>query len=177
MNKKIGNLAKINKKGQASDAVVWIVATAIIATILLISISISIDLGGNKTFNQDTEFDLFAKKSLTSYLLTQGQSGDIIFEELKEENNFNDFNKNLAIGIFKGFYERDYLYGKVWLGFNSEGGWNWNIPGNNPFGEKPLIETEGGVGMKVGSLPLLEMIHLEESQGKNNWIELILSRN
>lgn len=138
MNKKL----KINKKAQVSDAVTWVVSTLIIVLIISISIAVSFSLGGDKTFRYSHESDLFAKKSLTSYLLTEGDSGGIIFEELKNEGNFEDFNGELALGIFREFYKSHYDNGAyLWV---SEG----NLNSYNPFFGR---YAEDALGVSLGT--------------------------
>ena len=59
--------------------------------------------------------DLFAQKSLLSYLLTTGSSGQTIYSEINSAGNFSDFNGNLAAAIFKNLYNGYYTHA-IFLG-------------------------------------------------------------
>ena len=101
------------KKAQVGETMTWVVATIIIIIILSFSIFIaSINPGKDKDISRllDKQSDLLAKKSLVAYLLTEN-----IYNQLKEKENFDKNNGDLAQRIFKELYEKDYE--GVWLGF------------------------------------------------------------
>jgi len=104
-----------NKRAQVSETMTWIVATVIIIIILLVSVYLSSLVGQNKSFPVKNEFDLFSHKSLTSYLLTKDTSGQIIYDGVKNEGSFNDFNGNLAnkilVGLYSGYYSENVFLG------------------------------------------------------------------
>ena len=106
-----------NKKlGQIGKTITWIVATVIIIMILIVSILVSTSyLGGSKKADFSKQTDILASKSFFAYLLTE-EGSSTIYEQLKEDGgeNLNEFNGNLALKIFKEFYEEDYE--DVWLG-------------------------------------------------------------
>lgn len=104
-----------NKRAQVSETMTWIVATVIILIILLVSVYLSSLVGQSKSFPIQNEFDLFSHKSLTSYLLTKDTTGQTIYDEMKNEGSFNDFNGNFANKLFIGLY-RGYYSESVFLG-------------------------------------------------------------
>jgi len=109
--------ATISKKAQIGETITWVVATVIIIVILILSIFIAGFVGKDKEFQILSKKDLLATKSLSGYLLTQNDSGEKVFEQLKNEENLNDFNGHLAKKIF-GFYEDKYF--GIWLGVSRE---------------------------------------------------------
>jgi len=126
----------LDKKGQIGEGLTWIVATVIIVVILLISVSI---VGGSDLIlNLDKEVksswvpDRVAEKSFISYL-GNNNSGSFIYEELREEEDFNGVNGPLAkevLNLYSGYYSLD-----PWLGVvdvNKEG-----LSDNNYFGKIP----------------------------------------
>lgn len=103
----------LNKKAQVSDAITWAVATIIIIIILGVSIFISsTNFFSSKTIIINRQTDLPPIKSFYAYLLTQ-DNGEIVYEQLKRDKDFNEINGNLAKKIFSN-YEDDYRM--VWLG-------------------------------------------------------------
>ncbi len=107
---------KKDKKGQIGETITWVVATIIIIVILLVSIFASTSyIGGNKKATFSKQTDILASKSFFAYLLTEDGS-NTIYEQLKEEGgeNLNEFNGNLAVRIFNGFYKKDYPH-TIWL--------------------------------------------------------------
>jgi len=105
-----------NKKlGQIGKTITWVVATVIIIVILFISIFVATSyLGGSKKADFSKQTDILASKSFFAYLLTEDTGGQTIYEQLREEENLNDFNGNLALNIFEEFYRKDYPY-TIWL--------------------------------------------------------------
>jgi hypothetical protein len=104
-----------NRKAQIGDTITWFAATIAIMVILAISIfasSFAFGKGGGVNFIKTT--DVLATKSLFSYVLTKDANGKMIYTELKEEENMNKFNGELASSIFKGFYRNE--YGSLWFG-------------------------------------------------------------
>jgi len=164
----------MNSRGQASEGIVWILATIIIVVILFISISISISMGKGRTLSYQSQADLFAKKTLSSYLLTPGNSGNIVFHELRTEEQFNEFNGNLAVSIFKEFYNREPFYGRaVWLGINFEG---FSLGRKNDyFGSYVDASTRKGGDISYGRYDSIsDSIYLVNgTDGKIKWIEMV----
>lgn len=107
-----------DKKAQIGETLTWIVATVIIIVILLVAIFVASVIGKDKNFNKNfpssNNVDLFAKKSLTAYLLTENNLGVPVYKEIEQTGNLNDFNGKLAKAIFYGLYSED--YSKIWLG-------------------------------------------------------------
>ena len=132
-----------DKKAQIGETITWLVATVIIIVILIFSIFVTGLVGKNKEFQILPKKDLLATKSLSSYLLTQDDSGKKVFEQLKDKENldefFNNFSGPLAVRVFKGLYKKDYPYA-VWFGFDFEG---FGIRKNDYFGTRP-IDVRGG---------------------------------
>jgi len=115
LEKEIKMSNKKNKKGQIGKTITWIVATIIIIVILIISIFISTAyLGGSKKADFSEQNDILASKSFFAYLLTENTTGQTVYEQLKSEENLNDFNGNLALRIFDGFYKKEYPH-TIWL--------------------------------------------------------------
>lgn len=126
-----------NKKGQTGETMTWIVATIIIIIILTVSIIIAnYSLKSMKKVNEQffQTADVLASKSMYSYMLTRDFAGNNVYTQLKNNNSMNDFNGNLAIKIFMGFYSTE--YSKVWLGFidDRQGLQDISAP-NSYFGE------------------------------------------
>ncbi len=104
-----------NKRGQIGKTITWVVATVIIIMILVVSIFIATSyLGGSKKADFSKQTDILASKSFFAYLLTENTEGDTVYEQLRDEENLNDFNGNLALNIFEEFYRKDYPY-TIWL--------------------------------------------------------------
>ncbi len=156
-----------NKKAQIGETMTWVIATIIIIVILISSIFITSVLGVTSSHKQyksiGTEPDLIPVKSLTSYLLTKDNSGKKIFDQLKDEENLNEFNGNLAIKIFNYFYLLNYV--EVWMGMNNEE-LSLDLE-NDYFGSR--YETLYG-GSDTLHIDFTEFINL----GENKSIELIL---
>ncbi len=165
-------LSKIsnNKLGQVGETVTWIVATVIIVIILFVSIFIaSVYLGNGKEFKFVRQADPLATKSFFSYLLTKNNDGKTVYEQVKKEKNLNDFNGNLAVNIFKEFYNKEYQ--QAWVGISNYGegliGGTWNGEDNNYFGNKPKTIAVGFGGMAAEKDSLSNMVYIE----KNSSIE------
>ena len=103
-------------------------------------------------------------KSLSGYLLTPDENGVIVYEQLKNEKDLNEFNGELAFEIFKKFYEKDYGFG-VWLGITPGG---LQIRKNKFFDLGPLF-VEDGIEYRVQPT-VSEEIFLN----KDKYLELIL---
>jgi hypothetical protein len=112
-----------NKKAQVSQTIIWTVSTLIIVTVLIISLFVTSNFLAplKKVTNAVNSFftvtyskttDLFAQKSLDSYLLTN--ENGIVYEQIKNEGNLNDNNGNLAKGIFPKLYGMSYK--SIWVG-------------------------------------------------------------
>ncbi|MAH03665.1 hypothetical protein CMI39_02665 [Candidatus Pacearchaeota archaeon] len=151
------------KKAQVGETMTWVVATIIIIIILSFSIFIaSINPGKDKDISRllDKQSDLLAKKSLVAYLLTEN-----IYNQLKEKENFDKNNGDLAQRIFKELYEKDYE--GVWLGFIID-----KIPEDNNYFEKEKVGSYWGGIKKEAYNYVLEDIQLKEG----NELRLILTR-
>jgi len=106
-----------NKKAQIGETMTWVVATLVIITILAVSIFIStafLNKYKRPSSSYSQAADILGSESFYSYLLTNNQEGNSIYEQLKTEDNLNDFNGNLGVSIFKNFYGKE--YNDVWLG-------------------------------------------------------------
>ena len=98
-----------NKKGQVGETVTWIVATAIIVLILAVSLFASeFAFGKSKKLDFYKTTDTLASKSFFSYLLTKNPEGKIVYEQIKEQEDLNEFNENLGKDIFQKFYGSEY---------------------------------------------------------------------
>lgn len=106
-----------NKQAQIGETITWVVATIIIIVILIFSIFIAGFVGKDKEFQILSKEDLLATKSFSGYLLTQNDSGEKVFEQLKNEENLNEFNGPLAVRIFS-LYKDEYV--GIWLGVSKK---------------------------------------------------------
>ena len=180
-NKKIRVFLK-DKRSQIGETMTWVVATVIIIIILSISIFIATSYLGK---NKGTDFlsrrsDLLASESFFAYLLTENSEGQTVHEQLKNEENLNDFNGNLAIKIFEEFYKEE--YSNVWVGTVS-------IPvfsiytSNVFFGDDPgHIRKMGYWGIDTSYPHVMQRVKL--SKGKfviygeeNKYVEMILTQH
>lgn len=167
----------LNKNAQVGETITWIIATVIIILILAVSIFLSSAyLGGNKkvgsAFFQSE--DTLASKSLFSYMLTKNTEEVNVYDQLKlnTEQDFNEFNGELALEIFKGFYQKDYLDDpdNIWLGFmiKDENGLLEAIP-NEHFDRRR--GTQRGTEISFSIIPFTsEKILFDE----NRRLELVL---
>ena len=159
-----------NQKAQIGETITWVVATLIIIVILAFSIFISsFYLGGGKSVSFSERSDLLASKSLFSYLLTPA-GDEKIYDQLKEEENLNEFNGNLALNIFETLYEDDYE--DVWLGivFNKV---LFPAKSNDYFGRRPTGVRGGDFNIGRRFVPSIsEKIKLNE----NKSLELYLGK-
>ncbi len=119
-----------NKKAQIAETTTWIFATLIILVVLIVSVFLSSLVGQNKIFPSTNKFDLFADKSLTSYLLTKDTNGVPIYNEINSEGQLNSFNGNLAQKIFTTLYSG--YYNNIFLGIGTFGA--VCIPPSNALG-------------------------------------------
>lgn len=139
MSNNFFNKSYKGKKGEVGETVTWVVATVIIIVVLLISISATvIGIFDFKDFNYIKKADVLASKSFFSYLLTESDIGTSVYEQLGSEDNLNEFNGELALNIFKEFYEEEYA--DVWVGVQDTSEWQGpaselGFLKNNYFGE------------------------------------------
>ena len=153
-----------NRRAQIAETITWIVATPVIVAVLTISIFISsLSFKNSKKIDFLKEADVLASKSLFSYLLTKDTGGVIVYEQLKNEQNLNEFNGNLGKAIFLEFYDRDYE--DIWLGFPTFPASN-QFFGKRPTGVKPSDFDSGFVSS------ISEKIYLNPDK----ILELYLSR-
>jgi hypothetical protein len=129
---------KKNKRAQIAQTLSWTVATLIIIAVLIISLFVTTIIvkaktvtnfinnlfGGNNNYVKIA--DLFAQKSLDSYLFTN--KNGIIYEQIKTDGTLNDIDANLAKNIFPKFY--GVVYRIIWLGVQKSDG---NIIPNKYF--------------------------------------------
>jgi hypothetical protein len=112
---------KKNKQGQVATTMTWVVATIIIVIILVISILLTAAFG-KRTYNDNPSFektDLLVSKSLFSYLLTK-ESGKMIFNQIDEDSDLNEFNTLLSLKVFVDLYKNDYPNG-IWFDVHGKG--------------------------------------------------------
>ncbi len=165
------------KSGQMGETITWVVATVVIIVILLISIFISTSyLGGQKTASFSKTNDVFTSKSFFAYLLTG--EGETIYEQIKKEENLNDFNGKLAVDIFKKFYKEDYE--DIWLGtVLIEMAFFEKHTSNKFFGNEPKKVKSTNLGGIIDYPSIRTKIKLDNLlfvQGEENkYIELALT--
>jgi len=130
-----------NRRAQIGETMTWIVATVIIVVVLGMTIFIaSASFGNDKKpdIQEVSKTDIIASKSLFSFVLTKDSSGEIIYEQLKEDKNLNNFSGDLAERIFNDFYGEE--YNQIWVGSTDEFGFGKE---NIYLGKKPSITLEG----------------------------------
>ena len=138
--------ASLRKKAQIGETLTWIIATVAILIILVVSIFI-VSTFKKRSFEKvpfEDNSDLIASKSLTAYLLTNTNSGESVFERIKNRKELDDYTGNLAINIFRSFYEKEYPV-SVWLGVNFEG---FGIRKNSYFGSMPTGVRGGDINRR-----------------------------
>lgn len=105
-----------NKRAQVSEGITWVVATLIIAVILIISIfATSAYVSANKGIQDSFFASNVNQKSFFSYLLSD-ENGKTVFSNMKETGNFSSYEGNLAVKIFNGLYKND--YSSIWVGIS-----------------------------------------------------------
>ena len=163
-----------SKKAQVGETMTWVVATIIIIVILTISIFVSTAyLGGGKNVNFFKRTDVLVSKSLFSYLLTNDSEGSLVYNQLRNEENLNEFNGNLAINIFQKFYGEE--YGAVWLGFVLEGidsSGEPNSLSNEYLGSRPKNIGFRNTKAEFTNPKVSEEIQLNE----NKFVEFVLAQ-
>ncbi len=156
-----------NKKATIGETITWVVATVIIIIILLISIFAATSyLGKNKGADFSAkQSDPLASESFFAWLLTEDESGQTIHGQLRNETNLNDFNGNLAIKIFKGFYGEEYT--GVWVGIVPYGA--ITSIRNEYFKSDPsyLLGGEFGWEYTIKKPHILQRITLNENKSVN----------
>jgi len=132
-----------NRRAQIAETITWIFATLVIVAVLAISLfASSLYLKDSKDIAFFKRIDVLASKSLFSYLLTKDATGSTAYEQLKTQENLNDFNGNLGKTIFLESYDRDYE--DIWLGFPTFPASN-QFFGKRPTGVKPSDLNSGFV--------------------------------
>lgn len=163
-----------NKRAQVGETITWIVATVIIILILTISLSISsFYIGKSKDLSFFKTTDILASKSFFSYLLTKDTEGNMVYEQLKNQENLNEFNGNLGKKIFLDFYAKEHE--GVWVGIIT------NKPGylgepdslsNNYFGDRPKSIILKESKTPIPNPGIFEKIKLNE----NKFVDFVMSQ-
>jgi hypothetical protein len=158
---------RLKKKAEIGETLSWVVATIIIVVMLIISgfvVSVLKERSYKDISLTDTS-DLLASKSLTAYLLSETDSGEKVFERIKNKEELDNYTGNLAVNIFKELYEGEYPF-NIWLGINFEG---IGVRKNSYFGAMPI-------GMRGGDISFKDVEFFSQKIQLNNdkWIELIL---
>jgi len=181
MHNKIFN----DKKGQVGETTTWVVATVLIITILAISIfAASVYFGGSKKSVSQIGGDTIPVLSFMSYLLTEDGSDNNVYDQIKDTNNLTDFNGELALEIFREFYdvrnifeegheeknEHPGKYLDVWVGVVP---YNDFFPyvSNNYFGTSSFFVRED-LSFEAGQVLISDRVLLNE---KNDTIGLYLT--
>ena len=133
----LASISQKMKKGQIAETMTWVVATIVIIVILSFSILISVNIFDDKEFKVERKTDLLATKSLTGFLLAEDSNGKKVFDLIKSDEKINDFEGNLALDIFKKYYQKEGEYRDVWFGINLKGG-GYFYRKNDYFGGKPI---------------------------------------
>jgi hypothetical protein len=105
-----------NKRAQQiGETITWVVATVIILIVVVVTVFVASFLGHSKIFPTISQFDLFADKSLTAFLLTKDVNGNPVYNEISTDGQLNSFNGNLAQQIFINLYSGFY-HARLYLG-------------------------------------------------------------
>lgn len=158
------------RKGQVATTMTWVVATIIIIAVLTISIIVTSNLAVFKSkegFTTAETADLFAKKSLSGYLLTKNSSGSRVYSQLRKEENFNDFNGELAAGIFEKLYEKEYNH-IVFLGILEED--SDSAKNNNYFKDSEISQARKDAALRAAAV--YDLVSLDG----NKFIQMVLWR-
>ena len=161
-----------NKKAQTGDTITWLVATVVIVVVLAVSIfaaSIFFDKNKLASTNTGSLADTLASKSLFSYVLTKDANGKRVYDQLKEEENLNSFNGNLALSIFKEFYEDEYT--NVWLGISADKLINPKTS-NDYFGSAPTLKKSQPGVPTVDANSISEDIFLNDEKSLELFIRV-----
>ena len=113
--------------------------------------------------------DTLASKSLFSYVLTKDANGKRVYDQLKEEENLNSFNGNLALSIFKEFYEDEYT--NVWLGISADKLINPKTR-NDYFGSAPTLKKSQPGVPTVDANSISEDIFLNDEKSLELFIRV-----
>ncbi len=99
-----------DRRGEIGETMTWFVATIVVVVILAISIfvvsliSTSPERGG---INVAEFSDLLPAKSLSAFMLTK-DGEKIIYEEINEDEDLNDFSGALSVKVLKELYSKEY---------------------------------------------------------------------
>lgn len=133
----------INNRAQIGETATWMVATVAIIVVLLIAVFVSgAYFKGNRKGAYGVSEDFPASVSFYSWLLTEDLSGKNVYTQLKEDDDLNDFNGQLAVSIFEDFYADGYY--DVWVGLR-----DGSPLQNDYFGARPSVIVGGEVNRKV----------------------------
>ena len=103
-------LPRMTKMGEVGETVTWMVATIAIVVILFIAVFVSsVYFNNQKKASPLENSDYLAASSFNSWLLTENSTGTMVYEQVKSEEDLNDFNGNLALSIFENFYRGEYF--------------------------------------------------------------------
>ncbi|MBU2504048.1 MAG: hypothetical protein KJ879_03295 [Nanoarchaeota archaeon] len=159
-------LPRLSKKAEVGETVTWMVATIAIVVILFISVFVSsVYFNGKKKASPLGNADYLAASSFNSWLLTKNSSGTMVYEQLKSNDDFNDFNGDLSQKIFLEFYGDEYR--DVWMGVYD--GSISVVVTNRFFGSRPGFVLGGGENL-VSLNTIVQRVPLGE--GKD--VELLL---
>lgn len=128
-------------------------------------------MGHQKSFPYSNQFDLFADKSLTSYLLTKDSNGNLIYTSIENNADFNIFNGGLAQEIFKTLYSSYYNH-LLFLGYTTAG----NCPLAHPFSivgclyNNNYFSNSANAGSPADDTPAVLLVNLLD----NKYVNLIL---
>ena len=95
-----------NKRAQASEAIVWLVATLIIIVVLVVSvyaasaISKSTKAVNSLDVSSSMKSDIVAKESLFAYLLTKNIDGENFYNQIESSNDLTGIAKEFGTSVF-----------------------------------------------------------------------------
>jgi len=152
------------RRGQVAETTTWIFATVAVVIIVLVSVFVSSFLGSKNGINQkaiiaDKSSDVFAENSLTSFLLTKGDSGNSIYKELQANGAFSNSNGNLAKSILTSLYGTYYKDG-VYVGIVDLSN-KINFESNDYFGRSPVLTRKYQPGNVVALNGVNSYVYLE----------------
>ncbi len=95
-----------NKRAQASEAIVWLVATLVIVVVLVVSvyaasaISKSTKAVNSLDVSSSMKSDIVAKESLFAYLLTKNADGKNFYREIELSRDIAGIAKDFGANVF-----------------------------------------------------------------------------
>ena len=98
-----------NKSAQVADTATWIVATAVIIFILVVSVYAASKIGRNfefsgiSSFNEKTQ-EILGQQSFHAYLLTKNSNGTAFYNQISSSGKISSTDELIAATLFGKIY-------------------------------------------------------------------------